>query len=146
MADPNASLYEALLQNFSSGEDLYRIPEEELHLRSVLDNIQRILSSRVGTLTHAPLYGLPDMSEILQGLPLSAHNLIERLRTTLLTYEPRLLDVQVELLPQSAPGQLEYSLDIELHTEQRVTLAATLSPQGKARVRRLILAKPMAPK
>jgi type VI secretion system protein len=33
----------------------------------VLDNMQRVLNCRAGTLAHLPDYGLPDMTKILQG-------------------------------------------------------------------------------
>jgi type VI secretion system protein len=42
----------------------------------VLDNMQRVLNCRAGTLAHLPDYGLPDMTKILQGMPGSAHELM----------------------------------------------------------------------
>ncbi|EPM75995.1 type VI secretion system lysozyme-like protein [Pseudomonas syringae pv. actinidiae ICMP 18804] len=56
----NPSLYEMLLQNFDGELDLYRVREEDQYTLSVLDNLQRILSSRAGSLSHLPEYGLPD--------------------------------------------------------------------------------------
>ncbi len=76
MNDLSPSLYETLLQNFSGELDLYRINEADQHTMSVLDNLQRILNSRVGSLAHLPDYGLADMSVILQGLPASTHGLM----------------------------------------------------------------------
>lgn len=63
------SLYEMLLGNFAGGLDLHNVSEENEVILSVLDNMQRILNCRAGTLTHLPDYGLPDMSKILQGMP-----------------------------------------------------------------------------
>ena len=146
MSEPNPSLYERLLQNFDGELELCRVSEEEQQTLSVLDNLQRILNSRAGTLSHLPDYGLPDMGLILQGLPASAHGLMNTLAETLLKYEPRLLALNVELLPQVLPGHLEYSLDVALKGGERATFGTTVAPEGKVLVRHLkqqsYLAKP----
>ncbi|SDI64194.1 type VI secretion system baseplate subunit TssE [Pseudomonas panipatensis] len=137
MAEPNASLYEMLLQNFAGELDLYRVRDEDQLILSVLDNLQRILNSRAGTLGHLPDYGLPDMGQILQGLPATAHGLMSTLSETLLKYEPRLATVSIDLLPQRQPGHLEYALDVQLHGGERATFGTTLAPEGKVLVRHL---------
>ncbi|MCK3846968.1 type VI secretion system baseplate subunit TssE [Pseudomonas sp. W15Feb34] len=137
MGELNPSLYEILLQNFDGELDLHRVREEDQQTLSVLDNLQRILNSRAGSLSHLPDYGLPDMGQILQGLPASAHGLMNTLVHTLLKYEPRLAAVQIELLPQVVPGHLEYALDVQLKAGEQVTFAATLAPEGKVLVRHL---------
>ncbi|SEL44616.1 type VI secretion system protein [Pseudomonas agarici] len=88
MSELNPSLYEMLLQNFAGELDLCRVQQEDQYTLSVLDNLQRILNSRAGALSHLPDYGLPDMGMILQGLPASAHGLMDTLAVTLLKYEP----------------------------------------------------------
>ncbi|MDI2590456.1 type VI secretion system baseplate subunit TssE [Pseudomonas sp. 681] len=137
MTEYNPSLYEMLLQNFEGELDLYRVNEEDQHILSVLDNLQRILNSRAGALSHLPDYGLPDMSLILQGLPATAHGLINTMTDTLLKYEPRLAAVAIELLSQVMPGHLEYALDMQLKDGQRVSFGTTLAPEGKVLVRHL---------
>jgi type VI secretion system protein len=137
MTELNPSLYEMLLQNFDGELDLYRVSEEDQHTLSVLDNLQRILNSRAGTLSHLPDYGLPDMGLILQGLPATAHGLMRTMADTLLKYEPRLAAVNIELLPQAQPGHLEYALDMQLKGGERVTFGTTLAPEGKVLVRHL---------
>ncbi|CRM80058.1 type VI secretion system baseplate subunit TssE [Pseudomonas sp. 25 R 14] len=137
MGELNPSLYEILLQSFDGELDLHRVREEDQQTLSVLDNLQRILNSRAGSLSHLPDYGLPDMGQILQGLPASAHGLMNTLVHTLLKYEPRLAAVQIELLPQAVPGHLEYALDVQLKAGEQVTFAATLAPEGKVLVRHL---------
>jgi type VI secretion system protein len=117
MANP-PSLYEILLQNFDGELDLQRVNEEDQAILSVLDNLQRILNSRAGTLDHLPDYGLPDMGLILQGLPATAQELIE-------------------LLPQVLPGHLDYALDLQLKGGARVAFGTTLAPEGKVLVRHL---------
>lgn len=135
MPELNPSLYEMLLQNFDGELDLYRVSEEDQHTLSVLDNVQRILNSRAGTLSHLPDYGLTDMSQILQGLPGSAHTLMSSMAKTLLKYEPRLAAVDIQLLAQVMPGHLEYTLDAQLKNGQRVSFATTLAPEGNVLVR-----------
>ncbi|WP_248744871.1 type VI secretion system baseplate subunit TssE [Pseudomonas sp. MWU12-2037] len=134
MSEPNPSLYEMLLQNFDGELELCRVSEEDQQTLSVLDNLQRILNSRAGTLSHLPDYGLPDMGQILQGLPATAHGLMNTLAETLLKYEPRLLAVNVGLLPQRLPGHLEYALDVELKGGERLTFGTTVAPEGKVLV------------
>lgn len=63
------SLYEILYGNFTGGLDLNHVNEQDQAILSVLDNMQRILNCRAGTLAHLPDYGLPDMTKILQGMP-----------------------------------------------------------------------------
>ncbi|RUT37618.1 type VI secretion system baseplate subunit TssE [Pseudomonas sp. PAMC 29040] len=137
MGELNPSLYEMLLQNFDGELDLYRVPEEDQHTLSVLDNLQRILNSRAGSLSHLPDYGLPDMGLTLQGLPAAAHGLMGTLVQTLLKYEPRLAALSIELLAQSRPGHLEYALHAQLKEGGRVTFGTTLAPAGKVLVRHL---------
>lgn len=137
MTEYNPSLYEMLLQNFAGELDLHRVSEEDHYTLSVLDNLQRILNSRAGSISHLPDYGLPDMGLILQGLPATAHGLIDTMTARLLKYEPRLAAVSIELLPQALPGHLEYGLDMQLKDGQRVTFGSTLTPEGKVLVRHL---------
>ncbi|VTP69012.1 type VI secretion system lysozyme-like protein [Leclercia adecarboxylata] len=72
---PRPSLYETLFGNFAGGLDLHQVNEENQAILSVLDNMQRIINCRAGTLAHLPDYGLPDMTKILQGMPGTAHQL-----------------------------------------------------------------------
>lgn len=137
MSELSPSLYEILLQNFEGELDLHLVREEDQHTLSVLDNLQRILNSRAGSISHLPDYGLPDMGLMLQGLPASAHGLMSTLTATLLKYEPRLAAVNIELLPQTQPGHLEYALDAQLKEGERVTFGTTFSPEGNVLVRHL---------
>jgi type VI secretion system protein len=137
MSGLNPSLYEMLLQNFNGELDLYRVSEEDQSTLSVLDNIQRILNSRAGTLSHLPEYGLPDMGLILQGLPATSHGLMTTMADTLLKYEPRLAAVEIQMLPQTLPGHLEYALDARLKGGARVSFGTTLAPEGRVLVRHL---------
>ncbi|WP_213877358.1 type VI secretion system baseplate subunit TssE [Pseudomonas sp. dw_358] len=131
------SMYEILLMNFSGEIDLHRVAENDQIALSVLDNMQRILNSREGALTHLQTYGLPDMSEILQGLPGTAHRLMQILRACLLKHEPRVANVAVQLLTQREPGYLDYALQVEMKDGERATFATLAQPQGKLVLRHL---------
>ncbi|WP_072571166.1 type VI secretion system baseplate subunit TssE [Enterobacter sp. SA187] len=135
MAQP--SLYEMLTGNFTGGFDIHQVSEENQVIISVLDNMQRILNTRQGSLSHLPDYGLPDMSKILQGMPRTAHSLLDTLSATLLKYEPRLKRIQVVLLPQHMPGQLEYAIDAELHDFGIVRYDTAFMPEGRVLIRHL---------
>lgn len=137
MGELNPSLYETLLQNFSGELDLSRVGEDDQYVLSVLDNLQRVLNSRAGTLAHLPDYGLPDMGAVLEGLPSAAHGLMRTIADTLLKYEPRLLSLHIELMPQTQPGHLVYALDATLEGNRTATFGTTLSPEGRAVVRHL---------
>ena len=131
------SLYEMLTGNFTGGLDLHQVSEQNQVILSVLDNMQRILNCRAGSLAHLPDYGLPDMTKILQGMPGTAHQLMTMLSGVLLRYEPRLNSIRVELLPQTIPGELCYAIDAELKGIGLVRYGTEFMPEGKVLIRHM---------
>ena len=129
------SLYEMLYGNFSGGLDLDQVSEENQVILSVLDNMQQILNCRAGSLAHLPDYGLPDMTKILQGMPGTAHQLMDIFSAVLLKYEPRLKKVSVALLEQTQPGKLRYAIDAELKGVGLVRYGTEFMPEGKVLLR-----------
>lgn len=134
---PRPSLYEMLFGNFTGGLELHMVSEENQVILSVLDNIQRILNCRAGTLAHLPDYGLPDMTTILQGLPGTSHQLMGTLSAVLLKYEPRLKKITVVLLEQKVPGELRYAIDAELKGIGLVRYGTEFMPEGRVLLRHL---------
>ena len=134
---PRPSLYETLYGNFTGGIDLYQVSEQNQTIISVLDNMQRILNCRAGTLAHLPDYGLPDMTKILQGMPGTAHELMGTLSAVLLKYEPRLKKIDVVLLEQNTPGELRYAIDAELRGIGLVRYGTAFMPEGRVLIRHL---------
>lgn len=134
---PQPSLYETLYGNFTGGLDLHQVSEENQVILSVLDNMQRILNARAGTLAHLPDYGLPDMTKILQGMPGTAHQLMTTLSDVLLKYEPRLKRIEVVMLEQSMPGELRYAIDAELKGVGLVRYGTEFMPEGRVLIRHL---------
>lgn len=131
------SLYEMLVGNFAGGLGLHQVSEENQVILSVLDNVQRILNCRAGTLAHLPDYGLPDMAKILQGMPGTAHQLMGILSDVLLKYEPRLKKVGVVILEQTQPGELRYAIDAELKGIGLVRYGTEFMPEGRVLLRHL---------
>ncbi|WP_067704800.1 type VI secretion system baseplate subunit TssE [Erwinia sp. ErVv1] len=134
---PHPSLYETLFGNFTGGLHLHQVSEENQIILSVLDNMQRILNCRAGTLAHLPDYGLPDMTRILQGMPGTAHQMMGTLSEVLLKYEPRLKNIDVVILEQTQPGELRYAIDAELKDLGLVRYGTEFMPQGKILLRHL---------
>ena len=134
---PRPSLYEILYGNFTGGLDLHQLSEENQTILSVLDNMQRVLNCRAGTLAHLPDYGLPDMTKILQGMPGTAHQLMRMLSEVLLKYEPRLERIEVVLLAQTQPGELRYAIDAQLKGLGLVRYGTEFMPEGKVLLRHL---------
>lgn len=134
---PQPSLYETLFGNFAGGLDLHHVSEENQLILSVLDNMQRILNCRAGTLAHLPDYGLPDMTKILQGMPGTAHQLMNTLSAVLLKYEPRLKRIKVVMLEQAQPGELRYAIDAELKGIGLVRYGTEFMPEGRVLIRHL---------
>lgn len=131
------SLYEMLYGNFTGGLELHQVNEQNQVILSVLDNMQRILNCRAGTLKHLPDYGLPDMTKILQGMPGTAHQLLQTFSEVLLKYEPRLKKITVVLLEQKIPGELRYAIDAELNGIGLVRYGTAFMPEGRVLLRHL---------
>ncbi|KUQ81898.1 MULTISPECIES: type VI secretion system baseplate subunit TssE [Enterobacter cloacae complex] len=131
------SLYEMLSGNFAGGLSLSHVSEQNQVILSVLDNMQRVLNCRAGTLAHLPDYGLPDMTKILQGMPGTAHELIGTLSSVLLKYEPRLKKIDVVLLEQDIPGEIRYAIDAELKGIGLVRYGTEFMPEGRVLIRHL---------
>lgn len=125
------SLYEMLTGYFLGGLPIDTVDENEQVIISVMENIRRILNSRAGSIHHLPDYGLPDMSKMIQGLPGTAHNIMDILSTTLLKYEPRIKTLSLVLLPQETFGSLRYTLDVELHQQGLIRYGTEFVPDGR---------------
>ena len=131
------SLYEMLAGNFTGGLELKQVSEQDQVILSVLDNMQRVLNCRAGTLAHLPDYGLPDMTKILQGMPGTAHQLMATLSVVLLKYEPRLQRINVVMLEQAIPGELRYAIDAVLKGIGLVRYGTEFMPEGRVLIRHL---------
>lgn len=134
----DAGLYEKLTGYFSNGEALAELPAKAQPIRSVLDNIQRILNSRSGALKHLPDYGIPDLSTVYKNLPSSAQDLRVHMRKTLLKYEPRLSELEIHLTESKDNIMiLCYQLNCSIDQVGSVVIDTYFMPEGTVNVRKL---------
>lgn len=137
MNDGKPSLYEMLLRGFRGGLCLHEVAEHDQLAVSILDNLSGVCNVRAGTLTHLPDLGLPDFSEVLDGVPGSAHDYLGKLRALVLACDPRVLEVDVRLLAGAPPGHLGYTLQVQLEGGGQATFATVAQPGGKLLLRHL---------
>lgn len=137
MSDNAPSLYEVLLGNFSGELDLHQVDEQDQHVLSVLDNLQRLFNTRAGSLAHLPDLGLPDLNTVLDGLAGSAQTVCAAMSATVLTYEPRLSDFAIDRIEHEQPGHLEFVLSAHLKNGDAVSFGTTLAVGGRVLVRHL---------
>lgn len=129
----SASLYDILYGYFESGIPIDDVAENEQTVISVMDNIERILNSRAGAIKHMPDYGLPDMSTIFQALPSSAYILMRAIEHTLLTYEPRISSIDINIEEKNNDAMvLAYELICHLKQGGLVKYGTYFMPDGKA--------------
>lgn len=63
---------------------------------SICKNLERILNARSGMSLCCETYGLPDMTQIIHGIPERAREIEQALERTIRAYEPRVSQVEVE--------------------------------------------------
>lgn len=77
------------------------------------------------------------MTKILQGMPGISHELMDKLSSVLLKYEPRLKSLKVVLLPQVLLGELSYAIDAELKGLGLVRYGKAFMPEGWVLIRHM---------
>jgi len=68
---------------------------------SLLQNLERILNSRAGMSQACEGYGIPDLTQIVNGVPERARDIERALEQCIRQYEPRLTQVEVEHIPDA---------------------------------------------
>lgn len=123
-------LFEVLRGRFSDGTPLDAVHEQELRTRSVIDNLNRLLNSRQGTIAHMPDYGLPNLGEIYRDAPETIELFRAAIRETVEKYEPRMRRVRVTHEPSDPhAGRLVFLLTGELVGGERVQFETTFAEQ-----------------
>ena len=119
------ALLELLTGYYSDGSVTGLYSEKEEEYRSITDHLYRLLNARRGAVSHIPDYGLPDLTELYQGLPYSVEILIQEIRSLIDKYEPRLQNVRIDYKPMSyvdcivhlgITGQTKLSDNIKIET------------------------------
>ncbi len=117
------------LLDILSGE--YKEPE----FCSIRAHLTRLLNSRCGSLAHLPDYGLPDVTEIYQGLPYSIDALIDAIKNTIEKYEPRLHNVSIKPTHQNDKDcVLRLEIYATTNTNDQLQLSTYFMSGGAAEV------------
>jgi type VI secretion system protein len=83
--------------------------------QSILRNLEQILNSREGMSSACPAYGIPDLTQIVHGIPLRAREVEVSLERCIQQYEPRLRDVRVEhIVETGAPMTASFRISARL--------------------------------
>jgi type VI secretion system protein len=69
--------------------------------RSVIHNLERILNSREGMAQACASYGLPDLTQIVNGVPERAREIEQSIERCIKEHEPRVSQVEVEHVPNA---------------------------------------------
>jgi len=133
-----AGLIDILLGQYLDGQAVANEDPEHRKLRSIIDNLNRLLNTRRGSIAHLPDYGLPDISQVYRDLPYSIDGLRAAIKQVLEKYEPRLRRIRVEQL-QGREGDFEMRVAFivtgELQQGQKVQFQTTFKSNDRADVR-----------
>jgi type VI secretion system protein len=106
---------------------------------SILQNLEHMCMTRVGTMLTAPDYGIADVSEMVHAFPDAIAMMSQTLRHTIQTYEPRLQGVQIIHIPNEN-GELTLKFEIRAKvasqvSKQTIKFETTLDPSRKFSIR-----------
>ena len=94
------TLFERLQQDRTS-QPVFTEKQEAVLRSSILQNLERILNSRAGMSQACEGYGIPDLTQIVNGVPERARDIERALEQCIRQYEPRLTQVEVEHIPDA---------------------------------------------
>ncbi len=94
------TLFERLQQDRTS-QPVFTEKQEAALRSSILQNLERILNSRAGMSQACEGYGIPDLTQIVNGVPERARDIERALEQCIRQYEPRLTQVEVEHIPDA---------------------------------------------
>lgn len=108
-------------------------------IRSVLENVRRLLNAREGTSEARPDYGMPPPSEIVHAFPHAIGRVQRHIKASLEHFEPRLENVDVLHLEGKDPLSIRFQLSAQIKTAAGHTWQSFLiryTPSGRVIVRR----------
>src|SRR5215510_5678896 len=95
-------------------------PKSDEDADSILDHLRVLLNTRRGEAPTVPDYGVPDITDLVHTLPTGVAGLTRALRDTILTYEPRLKNVNVRHLESEDPLVLRFEITARVVEDNRV--------------------------
>jgi len=90
-----------------------KFTEEEKLRKSIVENLMIILSTRQGSVSHLPDFGMPDIMQTFINAGYTYEPLKKQIRETILKYEPRIANVRTEE-PQFDKNDMRLFLKIVL--------------------------------
>lgn len=94
---PGSGLYDVLTGRFPDGTKVDSpLSESERTVKSIVGNLQRLLNTHSGSVSHLPDFGLPTVPLGTGASPKSTEILRQTLKKAIERYEPRLSRVHVE--------------------------------------------------
>lgn len=130
-----ASIYDILRGTFGDGRRVASVSPDAWRERSIISNLDRLMNTRRGALSHLTEYGLPDISDVYRDMPGSINELQQAIAAAVETYEPRLQHVRVEHQATDRYSmQLVFLLTAETLTGERIRFKTTFSSEEEAHV------------
>ncbi len=130
-----ASIYDILRGTFGDGRRVASVSTDAWRERSIISNLDRLMNTRRGALSHLSEYGLPDISDVYRDMPGSITELQQAIESAVETYEPRLQHVRVEHQSTDRYSmQLVFLLTAETLNGERIRFKTTFSSEDEAHV------------
>ena len=130
-----ASVYDILRGTFGDGRRLASVSPSTWRERSILSNLDRLMNTRRGALSHLPDFGLPDLSDVYRDMPGSIAELQRSIEASVEAFEPRLRRVRVEHQATDRYAmQLVFLLTAETLNGERIRFKTTFSSEEEAHV------------
>jgi type VI secretion system protein len=102
---------------------------------SVLEHLKKMCMTRMGTMVTVGDYGIVDLSEIVHSFPDAIALMAKTLRHSILTYEPRLVNVQIKHIPASEDLNLRFEIvGVMMNGDRRVPVKFETLVDPKRRV------------
>ena len=112
-------------------EDTHRI------VGSVMRNLQKLLNTRQGQALIQPEYGLPDITDCIEGAPEAIDRVRRAIKNSIEMFEPRLQRVKIIHLPIGNDLNLHFGISGQIVTEKDsvpVHFNTTVNPSGGAAI------------
>lgn len=106
---------------------------------SILRHLRKMLNTRQGHVLTQPEYGMPDVTEFIQDLPVMVEVVQQGIRNSIERFEPRVRNVSVLYVPSEQGAEdIQFEVTAELVTERgdaSVLFKTAVLPTGQIKVR-----------
>jgi type VI secretion system protein len=112
-------------------EDKHRIVD------SIMRHLQKLLNTRQGQALIQPEYGLPDITDCVEGAPEALDRVRRAIKNSIELFEPRLNRVKITHIPIGHDLNLHFGISGQIITEKEripVNFSTTVTPSGSASI------------